>query len=118
MRVLIADDQPEVRSAIKILFEHEVGFEIVGEADNVGTLQKKLKECQPDMVLLDWELFDFKNTGMIPLLHYQYPGLIIIALSGRPESAKAAISAGVDAFISKGENSDRLLETISRLGLV
>jgi DNA-binding NarL/FixJ family response regulator len=45
-----------------------------------------------------------------------HPELKIIALSGRPEASKAALAAGVDAFVSKGENSEKLLEAIYKVG--
>jgi two-component system chemotaxis response regulator CheY len=115
MRVLIADDCSEVRSAIRILLEQKTGFEIVGEAGEVESLLKKLESEQPDLLLLDWELSDRSMAEYMPLLRLHIPGLRVIAMSGRPEAARAAREAGADAFISKGENSDRLLETIGRI---
>lgn len=115
MRVMIADDQPEVCLAIKILLEHESKFRIVGEVDRLGILLEKIKDFQPDLILLDWELSNSGVPDIIKDIRSQYPKLKIIALSGRPEAARAALSTGVDAFVSKGENSDKLLDAISRI---
>lgn len=112
MRVLLADDQIEVRLALKILLGQENGLDVVDETGEMGNLFIKLKESQPDLVLIDWELSNLRVSDIIPVLRYLHPGLRIIAMSGRPEASDAAIAAGVDAFVSKGENSERLLEAI------
>lgn len=42
MRVLLVDDQVRVRSALRLLLEQELGFQVVGEtADATGLLPKK-----------------------------------------------------------------------------
>jgi DNA-binding NarL/FixJ family response regulator len=115
MRVLIADDQAEVRSALRVLLEQENEFYVLDEAEDVNSLLVKVKNGQPELVLLDWELSKRTMAETIPLLRQLIPGLSIIALSGRPEAKKAAIGAGVDMFVSKGENSDRLLDAINAI---
>ena len=114
MRVLLADDQIEVRLALKILLGQESGLDIVDETGEMGNLLIKTKESRPDLVLIDRELSNLRVSDIIPVLRYLHPGLRIIAMSGRPEASDAAIAAGVDAFVSKGENSERLLEAIKR----
>jgi hypothetical protein len=37
---------------------------------------------------------------------------MVIALSGRPEAQKAALDAGADFFVSKGESPERLLDVL------
>lgn len=115
MKVLIADDQAEVRSALKVLLEQENGLYILDEAEEINSLKLKVEYIHPDLVLLDWELSNQSMAPMVPVLRQLVPGLRIIALSGRPEAAKAAMEAGVDMFVSKGENSDRLLDAINAI---
>ncbi len=115
MRVLIADDQAEVRSALKVLLEQETGIEIIGEAEELEGLLEMAESDQPELILLDWELSGKSMNRIVPVLRQLVKGLHIIALSVRPEAARAAMEAGVDAFISKGENSDRLLKVIGAL---
>jgi CheY-like chemotaxis protein len=49
---------------------------------------------------------------MLTLLHAIFPLLKIVALSGQPESGQTARQAGVDAFISKVDPPERLLNTL------
>lgn len=115
MKVLIADDQAGVRSALKVLLEQEAGIDIAGEAEDIGGLISRLKLDQPDMVLLDWELSGESMARLMPVLRKTSNDIAIIAMSVRPEAQRAAMAAGADAFISKGENSDGLLKLINEL---
>jgi DNA-binding NarL/FixJ family response regulator len=115
MRILIADDQAEVRSALKVLLEQEMELDTVSEAEDMESLLLRMESDQPELILLDWELSGKSMILFIPILRQLVKGLKIVALSVRPEAARAAREAGVDAFISKGENSDRLLKVIGTI---
>ena len=120
MRVLIADDQPQVRSALRLLLKQETDLAVVGEADDAERALELSAEQRPDLVLLDWELPDQRAGGplnsagqrLLPALRACCPRLKVIALSGRPEARQAALDAGVDAFVSKGDPPERLLAAV------
>lgn len=112
MRVLLADDQPNVRSALRLLLEQELGLREVGEATNVSGLLSQVETNCPDLVLLDWELPGSKNIELLPPLRTKCPQLFVIALSGHPEARQAALSAGADAFVGKGDPPKVLLATL------
>lgn len=116
MRILLADDQEDVRSGLRILLEQETEWEIVGEAEGVKELLLLTQKQRPDLVLLDWELSCSRVSDVIPLLRALNPQLHIIALSGRPEARAYAMAAGVDGFVSKGDHPETLLDTIRRIG--
>ena len=81
MKVLIADDQAEVRSAIKILLEQEYELDVLDEVEDAGSLYLKTRKMCPDLILLDWELSNRTMTDAVPVLRGFAPGLRIIALS-------------------------------------
>jgi len=118
---LLADDQSKVRSALRLLLEQQPDIHILGEAvDSTGLLDWVKVTC-PDVVLLDWELPGLKagdlstcsGQGLLPTLRELCPCLKVIALSGRPEARQAALDAGVDAFVSKGDPPERLLAEVN-----
>lgn len=124
MRVFLADDQARVRSALRLLLEQERGLCVVGEAAEAEELLAQLKATRPDLMLLDWELPGLSLTNsvgpgnhLLSVLHVFYPNLRVIALSGRPEARQAALAAGADAFVSKGDPPERLLTTLRTMGL-
>ena len=137
MRIFIADDWPKVRSALRLLLEQDPELSVVGEATEAEGLLAQVRAIRPDLVLIDWELpgmqaanlstsvarAEFvpgkvegsKHSGhhLLPALRALCPRLSVIALSGRPEARRAALAAGVDAFVSKGDPPDRLLEAVN-----
>jgi DNA-binding NarL/FixJ family response regulator len=114
MRVLLADDRTQVRSALRVLLEQRLGLDIVGEAAETERMFALVQAATPDLVLLDWELPGLGSNGALSAMRRACPALSIIALSGRPEARRAALDAGVDAFVSKGDPPDRLLAAIDR----
>jgi DNA-binding NarL/FixJ family response regulator len=112
MLILLADDQAKVRSALRLLLEQVPDVEILGEAVDTTGLLDWVKAADPDVVLLDWELPGLPAVALLPLLHVHRPGLKVIALSGRPEVSGAALEAGADAFVSKGDPPECLVTAI------
>jgi DNA-binding NarL/FixJ family response regulator len=112
MRILLADDQSRVRSALQMILKEEPGMRVVGEVAEAKGLLVQLQVTQPDLVLLDWELPGLAAIGSLPALRMLCPQVAVIALSGRPEVYQEALSAGVDAFVSKMDPPERLLATL------
>jgi DNA-binding NarL/FixJ family response regulator len=128
MRVLVADDQTAVRSALRRLFNEEPGLIVVGEVCRADELLDQAIATQPDLVLLDWELPGLSTTAraepmpvgqveharhhLLVILHALHSRPKVVALSGRPEASQTALVAGVDAFVSKADPPERLLTTL------
>ena len=113
MRILLADDQPKVRFALRVLLERQEDWEVVGEVGDAENLLCLTETIKPDLVLLGWELPGLIESGSVPALCKVCPDLSVIALSGRPEARRAALEAGVKAFVSKGEPPEQLLVAIA-----
>jgi DNA-binding NarL/FixJ family response regulator len=109
VRILLADDQPKVRSALRILLGQQPEVEVVGDVGEVESLLDQLDKARPDLILLDWELPGLSSNGRLSKLREHNPGMKVIVLSGRPEVRRAALAAGADAFVSKVEPPTRLL---------
>lgn len=115
MRLLLADDQIKVRSALRLLLEQEPDFQVVGEAADATGLLLAVTEKKPDVVLLDWELPGLPAAQLVRLLQYERPSLKIIAMSSRPEVKQLALDTDVPAFLSKSESPERVLSIIRTL---
>ncbi len=117
MRVLLADDRPKTRFALRLLLERQPGIQVVGEAADAEELLVQAKVTSPTVVLLDWELPNIGADGStLSALREMCPRLCVIALSGRPEMRKAALAAGADAFVSKADPPERLLAAVRNAG--
>jgi DNA-binding NarL/FixJ family response regulator len=113
MRILIADAQPKVRFAIRVLLERQPGLEVVGEAVNAGELLEQLEIDCPDAILLGWELPGMAIDRLMAALRRSCPKSVIIALSSRLEAQRIAIQSGADAFVSKSSPPEQLLAAIA-----
>ena len=121
MRILLADDQAKVRSALRLCLEQEPGMSVMGEATDADELLAQVRTACPDIVLLDWELPGLQaanpstgsGQGLLSALRTLCPCLKVIALSGRPETRQVALPAGADAFVSKGDPPEQLLAAVN-----
>jgi DNA-binding NarL/FixJ family response regulator len=114
MRILIADTQPRVRFALRVLLERQSGLEVVGEAEDAAGLISQIGSSCPDVLLLGWELPGMAADHLLPQLRVLCPDLLVIALSGRLEACRVALAQGADAFVSKSSPPEQLLAAIAR----
>jgi len=115
MEILLADDSPEVRSALRLLLEQEPLLATVTETSDMQSLLAYLGKCCPKIVLLDWELPGLRR-GDIPVLKQAYcTQMKVIAMSSKYEARKEALAAGVDAFVSKTEPPEQIISTLYSL---
>lgn len=112
LRVLLADGQPRVLSALRLLLNQVPGFQTVGEASEAASLLDQVRTVQPDLVLLDWELPGLPALNTLSVLRANRPNLKVIALSRQPELWGAAIAAGADLFVSKVDPPGKLLAAL------
>lgn len=116
MNVILADDEPQVRSAVRLLLEQESQVQIAGECDDLAALMSALPGVEPDLLLVDWEMSGaFPRSELIRRLRQQYPHLKVIAMSGRPEARAQAFLAGADGFVSKGDPPEALLMAVLQI---
>jgi DNA-binding NarL/FixJ family response regulator len=112
MKILLADDNPEVRSALRLLLEQEPLLAIVMEVSDTQGLLVHLGEDCPMVVLLDWELPGLHSSDAMRLVRSRCPEMKVIALSSKFEARQEALAARVDAFVSKAEPPERILSTV------
>ncbi len=107
MRILIADDDAEVRSALHILLKHQPDTVVVGEAATALELADLIETQRPDAVIVDWGLIERTPSLMA--------GWRVIVISGQSGVQSAALAAGAEAFVSKSDPPERLLVALQRL---
>ncbi len=114
IKLIIADDDAKVCSAIHLLLDQDqTRWQVVGEARNVNELYLVVEQKQPQLILLDWELpeepwrdlrsLNFCLKDRIRYLRELNPEIYIIVLSSKPEHRTAVIEAGANSFVCKGD---------------
>lgn len=115
-RVLIIEPHPDVRHALRVLLQrqHQAPLEVIGLLETLDSLPDTIARLQPDLVLVDWELAA-THRSTIAALRALVPGVSIVALSVQPELRQDALDTGADAFVSKGDCAERLLQALMAL---
>ncbi|MCX6026390.1 MAG: response regulator [Chloroflexi bacterium] len=109
-RVFLADAQREERSALRLLLL-DLKMEVVGEAADWSTALAQIPVSRTDMLLVDWDLLPSAPSPALEVLRKACPAaLVIVLISHLDARHQAALSAGADAFISKGETPERVAE--------
>ena len=117
IRVLIADDTPDIRLLLRAALRMYPGFDIVGEAVDGVEAVKLAEEHQPDAILLDLAMPVKDGLQAIPEIRVGSPDTKIIVLSGftATEMRPEAFRLGAHAYLEKGSPPDRLIGTLTRL---
>ncbi len=114
-RILLADDNPGLRSALRLLLETRLEFELIVEARDMEHVLAQVEDARPDLIILDWELPGRPTRERVSVLRTLVPHLKVIAFSARPESKTAALAEGAEAFISKNEPPILILDKIQKI---
>jgi DNA-binding NarL/FixJ family response regulator len=117
IRILIADQQSAVRSAMRLLLEQGLELDVVGEAADSKELLAQLESLRPDVLLLDWDLPGQSTASLFDSFGELGRQPRVIVLGVKPELMQSALAAGADAFVSKGDPPKRLLTAIQALPL-
>lgn len=115
MKVLVVDDEPNVREGLKKIINWEsLGFSICGVATNGRDGLNKIMELKPELTLLDIKMPIMNGLEVASKARKQgYLGKIII-LSGYSdfEYARDAMKLGVDSYLLKPIDEDELIEIV------
>jgi DNA-binding NarL/FixJ family response regulator len=115
IRVLIADDQSRARQSMKALLTTAPQIAEVREAVNGRDAVRLIEEAQPDLVLMDVRMPEMEGLETTRYIKRHWPWIKIVILSMYPEYSLAALAAGADAFVSKGETPTKLLRTLEEI---
>ena len=110
IKLLVADDHVVVREAICELLQSKGNFEILGQAADGLELLDLLKNCAPDIVILDVQMP--KLDGLATLEHMSHsehtPPVLILSGEDSANNIRSALKAGAKGFITKNARPEEL----------
>jgi len=115
IRILLADDKPEILSSLHLLLETRLDLELITEARDMEHVLAQVEDTHPDGIILDWNLPGRPTRERISVLRALVPELKIIVINTRPELREQVLSEGADAFICKTDPPARLIEALRKL---
>ena len=113
-RLLIVDDEENMRELLKDFFEDE-GFKVQVAGDGVQALEKMDKSV--NIVISDNRMPVMEGMELLDRIKDQYPEtqVIIITAYSTPKLAVAAYKRGAAAYITKPFNPDELLKKVKEI---
>ena len=119
IRLLLADDQALVRSALAALLELEDDFEVVAEVGRGDEVLDAARASDPDVALLDIEMPGLDGLAAAAVLAEQLPAcrVIILTTFGRPGYLRRAMESGALGFVVKDAPAERLANAVRRVAV-
>ncbi|MGH2692533.1 MAG: response regulator [Actinomycetota bacterium] len=114
IRVVIADDHPHVRSALRHVLELETDFQVVAEAEDGVQAVEQVVRTRPDLVILDYRMPQLDGVQVAREVARQAPATAMVMLTSEddPRVRAAASTAGVDRYLLKSGRADELLRSL------
>jgi PAS domain S-box-containing protein len=107
-RILIAEDNSDVRFLLRAQLEVVGSCDVVGEAEDGAEAVRLAEALQPDVVLLDLSMPRMDGLQALPLIRDKAPGTRVIVMSGFAEKQmkETALAAGAVRYVEKGLRMD------------
>lgn len=114
IRVVLADDTPDVRMLVRTALEMAGDFDVVGEAADGAEAVDVIGRCRPDVAVLDLAMPVMDGLEALPMLRDVSPATRVVVLSGFEPEAIAAdvLELGAARYVQKGRSLPELTATI------
>jgi DNA-binding NarL/FixJ family response regulator len=113
-RILLVEDHPLMRQAVKETILQEPDLAVCGEAADEAAAMQLVKTTQPHLVLLDLSLGESSGMDLIKWLVKTDPALRVLVLSMHDETlyAERVIRAGARGYLNKRAAPDTIVAAI------
>ncbi|HEY2300067.1 MAG TPA: response regulator transcription factor [Jatrophihabitans sp.] len=117
IRLLLADDQALVRSALAALLQLEADFEVVAQVGRGDEVVGAALSARPDVALLDIEMPGLDGIAAASALAQELPScrVIILTTFGRPGYLRRAMESGALGFVVKDTEAEQLADAVRRV---
>ncbi|MFF8918089.1 response regulator [Streptomyces sp. NPDC015032] len=117
IRLLLADDQDLIRSALSALLDLEDDFEVVAAVDRGDKVVDAALAHDPDVALLDIEMPGLDGLAAAAELTARVPRCRIVVLTtfGRAGYLRRAMTAGAVGFVVKDAPPEALADAVRRV---
>ncbi len=116
-KLLLVDDEDEIRGRIASLIDKQSGFEVIGKAGNGHDAYELVEALKPDVVLTDIRMPFIDGIELARMLKRDYPTVKVAFISGHDEFkyAQEAIQLNVISYLMKPLTSSDINAFLSDL---
>ncbi|MCP1446826.1 two-component system response regulator EvgA [Pseudomonas sp. GGS8] len=111
--VFIVDDHPVIRLAVRMLLEHE-GYKVVGETDNGVDAMQMVRECMPDLIILDISIPKLDGLEVLSRFNAMSTPLKTLVLTAQCPKLFGirCMQSGASGYVCKQEELSELVSAI------
>jgi len=115
IRAVIADDEPDIRTIVRLHMEMDGRFEVVAEAENGPQALEAVGRHRPDLLVLDLMMPFKSGLDVLPSIRERSPATKVVVVSAMPadDAERRAMALGAHAFIAKAGFPARLADTLA-----
>ncbi len=114
-RVLLADADLVLRSALVRLLRLKLGINDICEIGDASQLGERLARFHPDVLLLDWELPGLDVSRIRGEFQRPINRPVVIVMSVKTENEPWALASGADAFLNKRAPGEDVLQFLRNI---
>jgi DNA-binding NarL/FixJ family response regulator len=116
-RILLVDDHPLVRRALRQAIDREEDMMVCGEAEDRDEALAILEASSPQMAIVDLSLKSSDGLELIKDIRRKHPDVLTLVLSMHNESYQAvrSIRAGANGYISKQEPPSAVMAAVRKV---
>jgi len=116
-RILIVEDHPAMRLAMKYLIQQHRDLSVCGETSGAEEALALVSTLHPDLVTIDLTLERGNGLDLIKQVHCQFPRVRMLVLSAEEESvyAERVVRAGAHGYLQKTAAPERLVDAIHKI---
>ncbi len=113
-KVVIVEDHKLFREGLKALLSDREGLEVVGEAGDGIEAIRTVKQCRPDILLLDLSMPKMNGISVMKEIKSQFPEIKIMALTihESDQYVLEAFEAGADGYCLKDAGRNELMVAV------
>ncbi|WNI25470.1 response regulator transcription factor [Streptomyces sp. ITFR-16] len=115
VRIVLADDERMVRTALRVILDAEEGLEVVGEAATGAEAVSVVRALRPDVVLMDVRMPEtdgIRATGQILATLDPAPRIVVVTTFENDAYVYEALRAGAAAFLLKRAAAEDLVRAV------
>ena len=117
IKVVIFEDNTNLRRGLATLINGSAGFECVGAFGNCDNLIKNISDTKPDVVLMDIEMPGMNGIEAVKILKPQFPEIKILMETIFEDDEKVfnSICSGAEGYILKNTPPSQILDAIREI---
>jgi DNA-binding NarL/FixJ family response regulator len=114
LRIFLADDHTVMREGLKSLVNAQADMDVIGEADNGRATLQRVRELQPDVIILDVSMPDLNGIQVTERLKRSCQQVSVLVLTAHDDNGylRQLLEVGASGYVLKKAAAEELINAI------